>query len=309
MGPFTQVLVARDGVNVVGVACRAVRQMYINGVAEDIGYLGQLRVDPLYRGRLLVARGFRMLRELHEDGKVRGYVTTIIEGNDEAVGVLVRCSRGGMPKYRFIERLFSLAVPVRRVAPASGRPPSLSRPEAGATREIAAFLAKYGPRRNFFPVYAGEPLEFVTVERGGELAGVAALWDQRGYKQTIIDGYDPLLKMARPLYNIAARVIHKPILPKPGTALRTAYASFFCLAEDDPDVAHELIERLRVLAGGRGLDHVLLGFTAGDPLLAAARDFHPIEYPSCIYTVAWNDKDDLHDRLDSRPRALELAAL
>ena len=133
--------------------------------------------------------------------------------------------------------------------------------------------------------------------------------DQRAYKQTVIDGYDPLLKIARPFYNLAARVVHKPRLPKPGTALRTAYASFFCLADDDPDIARELIEQLLARAAERGLDHVLVGFTAGDPLLAVAREFHPIEYPSAIYTVAWDDKDDLHDRLDSRPRALELAAL
>ena len=47
----TQVLVARDGARVVGVACRSIRKLYINGVVEDIGYLGQLRVDGSSRRR------------------------------------------------------------------------------------------------------------------------------------------------------------------------------------------------------------------------------------------------------------------
>ncbi|HEX6097386.1 MAG TPA: GNAT family N-acetyltransferase, partial [Thermoanaerobaculia bacterium] len=112
--PDTQVLVARDGARVVGVACRTIQRLYVNGVAEDVGYLGQLRVDPAYRGQLLTARGYRVMRELHADGRARGYYTTIVDGNAQAEGVLVRRSRGVMPRYRFLEKLYTLAVHVGR---------------------------------------------------------------------------------------------------------------------------------------------------------------------------------------------------
>jgi hypothetical protein len=47
----TQVLVARAEERVVGVACRSVRSLFLNGDRADIGYLGQLRVDQQFRGR------------------------------------------------------------------------------------------------------------------------------------------------------------------------------------------------------------------------------------------------------------------
>src|SRR5256885_6338965 len=78
LGPFHQVLVARDREEVVGLACRVVRPMFINGEAEQVGYLGQLRVDGPHRGRWFVSRGFSFLRQLHEDGRTAAYITTII---------------------------------------------------------------------------------------------------------------------------------------------------------------------------------------------------------------------------------------
>jgi predicted N-acetyltransferase YhbS len=305
MGPFTQVLVAREGSRVVGLACRAVRPMYINGVREDVGYLGQLRVDPQYRGRSLVARGFALLRELHGDGRARGYVTTIVTGNVEAEGVLVRSRRPSMPRYRFLDAMYTLALRVQKRRAGSPAGPTVDDGPAG--EPALRFLSREGPRRQFFSVWDGPAgLDLVTVRRGGELAGVAALWDQSAYKQTVIDGYDRLLTAARPLYNLFTR---GPRLPPPGSALRTAYGSYFCAANDDAEVARELIAKLLQKAAEKRFDHLLLGFSARDPLLAAARAFRPIEYRSDIYTVVWNDGDDFHDRLDSRPARLELATL
>ena len=332
MGSFTQVLVAKDEDRVVGVACRAVQRMFVNGVAEDVGYLGQLRVDAAYRGRLLVARGFRRLRELHADGRVRGYITTIVGGNAEAEGVLVHRARGTMPRYRFLDKLFTLAIPIprrtgrrttchpervaggREGSPAEARhsprrpgilrapttPPAQDDRLSGAAKtSLESFLAEHGPTRNLAP--ASEPHgELVAVE-----GGVAVLDDQRAYKQTVIDGYAPALRIARPLYNLVGRIR----LPKPGAMLNHAYVTRFCVANDDERVAACLIEELLAVAASHGLDHILLGFTERDPLLRIARKFRPVEYESSVYTVAWNGEDDLHDRLDSRPRALDLSAL
>ena len=282
-GPETQVLVARDGAHVVGVACRSVRPLYVNGSVEEIGYLGQLRVDRAYRGQLLTARGYRVMRELHEQRPARGYYTTIVDGNAQAEGVLVRRSRGGMPRYTFLERLYTLALSYNNAGRASARLPRGGRAEARP-----AF-------RNLFPAYAPQG-EIVTVPGGS-----AALLDQRAYKQTVIDGYDRALSVARPLYNLVGRIR----LPKPNTILNHAYVTHF--QAEDADAAHELIAA--ILEKGRHFDHVLFGFTESDPHLAVARRFKPVEYVSSIYTVAFDDGDDFHDRLLARPRALDLSTL
>jgi hypothetical protein len=308
----TDVLVARADDQVVGVACRSVRPMYINGERADVGYLGQLRVDSRFRGRWLVLRGFRKLHELHRQSPSRGYVTTIIEGNDEAEGVLVRRARGPMPRYRKIDRLMTLALPARGVrSPFVGTARDLT-----PLAEVVAFLQGEGRRKNFFPVYEErsfsdgttrgfDPQDFIVIQRDRRILGVAGLWDQSSYKQSIVDAYDPVTRMVRPFYNL----VHRPALPKPGTALRVAYGSFFCVRDDDAAVAHTLIERLLAVARERHFDHLLLGFAESDPLLAAARAFRHVAYPAGIYTVAWDDDHDLHDELDARPRYLEIASL
>jgi hypothetical protein len=308
MGSFTQVLVAKDASRVVGLSCRAVRTLYVNGQPEDVGYLGHLRVDPQYRGRSLVVRGFRRLRELHADRRVRGYLTTIVDGNREADGVLVQHRRGPMPRYRFLDRLNTLAFTTPRRLFRSAR-----RAHEEHAGEVQAFLEREGAKRNFFPVWRDTPglsaRDFVVVFRNGRLAGVAGLWDQNGVKQTVIDGYDPVLSAARPVYNCAARIIGKPALPHPGAPLRVAYGSFFCAADHDPAVVRELIEELLMLAAERCQELVLVGFTESDPSLDVARRLRHMAYRSSIYTVTWDDEEDFHDRLDAKPRYLELATL
>jgi hypothetical protein len=310
----TQVLVAHADERVVGVACRAVRPMFINGERAEVGYLGQLRVDPHFRGRWLVLRGFRKLHELHRQSPPRGYVTTIIEGNEEAEGVLVRRARGPMPRYRKIDRLMTLALPT------AGTPRVERSPNRNSLGDIVAFLNREGRRKNFFPVYdersfadgttrGFDPNDFIVIERDGAIAGVAGLWDQSAYKQSIVDAYDPLTRAARPIYNTAARVLRRPTLPKPGTALRFGYGSFFCAVNDDPEIARALVTQLLAVARERHLDHLLLGFTESDPLLPTARSFRHVAYPAGIFTVAWDDGNDFHDGLDARPRYLEIASL
>ena len=287
--PDTQVLVDRDGASVVGVACRVIRKLYVDGRPENVGYLGHLRVDRGYRGQLLTARGYRVMRELHASAPPGGYYTTIVDGNAQAEGVLVRRPRGVMPRYRFLEKLYTLAVPVER---RPLRPPGTrENPAAGSGRRST------GTGCNLFPAYPPQG-EIVTIEGGS-----AALNDQRAFKQTVIDGYDPALSLVRPLYNVAARIR----LPKPGSVLNHAYVTHF--QAGDEQAAHQLIEVLRGKAASMRLDHLLLGFTESDPMITVARRFRPIEYVSSIYTVAFDDGDDFHDRLQSRPRALDIAAL
>ncbi len=299
--PNTEVLVARDGTRVVGIACRVIRKLYVNGVAEDVGYLGQLRLHPAYRGQLLTARGYRVMRKLHADGRARGYYTTIVDGNAQAEGVLVRRPRGVMPRYRYLEKLYTLAVSVQDGGPASRRP--FRRPPAGGVPGDPAGEGAGGPaaepaaRQNLFPAYDPEG-EIVSVDGAS-----AALSDQRAYKQTVIDGYDRALSVVRPLYNLVGKIR----LPKPNTALNHAYVTHF--QARDEHVARNLIEALQKRAAGLGVDHILLGFTESDPFLRIARDFHPVEYTSSIYTVAFDDGDDFHDRLLARPRSLDISAL
>jgi GNAT superfamily N-acetyltransferase len=331
MGPFCQVAVCRQqpGGAVVGLSCRAARPMFVNGQADEVGYLGQLRIDAAHQGRWLLSRAFQHLREWHRDGRVAGYITTIIEDNAIAEGVLVKRARRHFPVYRELDRLCTLALVVtrlpwlrRRVCPTTAEY-TISRGSYAELGEIVAFLRQCGAARQFFPVYnetdfCDNPVtrdfqvsDFVVARRDGAIVGVLGLWDQAHYKQTVIHSYHGSLRRLRPAYNLGARLVGAQPLPRSGEHLRYAYASFCCVQQDNPAIFAALLWHVYRMAAERGYSYLMLGLMTSDPLLAVARRYPHISYYSRMYTVDWPDEPHtgLHARLDERVPFIELATL
>jgi ribosomal protein S18 acetylase RimI-like enzyme len=345
MGPFAQVAVARhrDTGAIGAVACRAVRPRFVNGSEQPVGYLSQLRVDRPYRGRWLGTAMLRALPLLHADGRARGYLAAITDENEEALGLLVRRTRRGLPAFRPVARLRTLALHVRHAAPVpswsparAGRPgPETVRGTAEDVGAVVSFLRREGRSRQYFPALseadfgpgdaaAGPgPGDVVMARRGGEIVGVAALWDQRALKQTVVRGYGGTLRWLRPAYNLGARLMGAPVspLPAPGSHLRSAYASFLAVAEDDPATCRAVLRKLLGMAAARGQAYVLLGLAEGDPLLDVARRFPHVAYGSTLYAVCppggeggqggqgGQDGEQLPGLPDGRPTQVEIATL
>jgi hypothetical protein len=277
----------------------------------------------------------RALPLLHADGRTEGYLATITDGNEEARGLLVRRARRGLPAFRPEARLHTLALHVRH----TGAGPSWRRAGAGSagseiaqgtpedTGAVVSFLRREGRRRQFFPALteadfgpgdagAGpQPGDVVIARRKGQIAGVAALWDQGAQKQTVVRGYRGALRWLRPAYNLGARLLGAPAapLPAPGSPLRSAFASYLTVAEDDPPTCRALLRALLGLAAGRGQAYVLLGLAEGDPLLEVGRRFPHVAYSSTLYTVrppdGRPDGREWLDALDGRPAQVEIATL
>lgn len=325
MGDFSQVLAIRHlpSGRLAGIACRAGRRLFVNGAPQQIGYLGQLRIDGAFRSRWLVSRSFRFLRQMHADGRTPAYLTTIIEGNQEAEGILVRRPRRNFPVYRPLSRLHTLSLPAggrRRRLPRAG----LEVVSGGdlPLADVLRFWQTQGPARQFFPCWRAEdfvpgaPLTFgfslddlrLAVVKG-EIVGTLGLWDQSAYKQTVLCGYGGALRWGRPFYNIASRLRGRPSLPPVGARLPLAHAAFPCVAAGREEIFSILLDSLLALAKARRPGWLALGLCEGDPLLRSAGEFPHIDYCSRLYTVAWEDGAWFHERLDGRTPHIEIAAL
>ncbi|MEW5959267.1 MAG: hypothetical protein AB1801_16170 [Chloroflexota bacterium] len=323
LGRFCQVIIARHRPSgeLAGLACRAVRPLYVNGRVEDVGYLSQLRVDRRFQGRWLVSRGFHYLHQLHADRRTSGYLATIIEGSAQASGVLVERPRRHFPTFRPIGCLWTMALVLRRPQPLPASPYDISHGAAPDLADIVAFLQQHGAAKHFFPVFSEadfgdspttrdfKPEDFILARRRGELVGVLGLWDQSSYKQTIVHRYGGALGRFRPLYNLGLRLMGARPLPAPGERIRYIFASFICTAENNPDIFDRLLRQAYNLAGTRGYAYLMVGLMAGDPLLAVARRYLHIPYHSRLYTVAWANEATWAAQLDERPLYLEVAAL
>ncbi len=344
LGHFCQVLVAQHQPSgeVAAVATRTTRPLYINGQVEEVGYLSQLRVDKRFRGRWVVSNGFRFFHQLHTDRRVSGYITTIIEGNTEAQGILIHRARRHFPIYREIDHLCTLAIILR--SPRFGERLTsyvlrgLSpQPKTGDARRntfaihpaspadlpaIIAFLQKHSPAKQFFPVYTEADFsgdssttlgfcvnDFVIARRQSQMVGVMGLWNQSSYKQTMVQAYHGVLRWLRPIYNVGLRLSGAQPLSPPGQPIHFAYASFICMAENDPDIFGMLLQYVYNVARESGYAYLMLGLSTRDPLLAIARRYAHIPYYSRLYTVCWPGEEHFHQKLDGRMPYVEIASL
>jgi hypothetical protein len=319
-GRTHQVVVARhdETGELAGVVCRAKRSMWINGQKEEVGYLNGVRVDERFRGRWLVPSGLKFLGDLDATDPVPVYLATITGENHEARGLLVEKPRPGFPRFEEVARLYTAVIPVRV--------PFFSRKATDGIRSanpedlprIVSFLNEHGRERQFFPVYGEEEFhdpatlgfrveDFFLCEREGELSGVVGLWDQSAYKQTVVREYSGGLRWTRPLYDAAARLTRRQPLPAPGEPLRSAYAAFVCVADDDELVFRALLRRIYELAAKRRHAFLVAGLAGSGPLLAEVRRYAHVPYHSTLYTVSW--KGGLYEKLDGRIPHVEVATL
>jgi hypothetical protein len=321
-GDEFQVVVARESEDgaVVGVACRSTRELFVNGSPRRIGYLGQLRVDQRFRGRWLVSRGFSMLREIHEQDPVPAYLVSIVAGNREAKEILVRKARKSFPAFHCVADFETLAISLGRAKTPLDAGVEISLGSSAQIGEMVQFLQRHGKRRQFFPVWTEDPfhelaslglrVEDVRIaRRSGKIVGIAGLWDQGAYKQTVIQEYSGWLKAAAPFYNVGASWVGRPTLPKPGMKLRSVYAAFVCIADDDPQIFSALLRELYNSACSQGFEYLLIGLDAGDPLLPTARKYHHVLYPSRLYLAEWPDGGRFHEQLERRATYVDIATL
>jgi hypothetical protein len=333
MGDPCDVVVGRqrcDGA-LVGLACRAAHDAYVAGAPTRGGYIGQIRIAEGARGRGLVARGARLLRERTPEGMLAFGV--IARENRRAAGALVGARLPGGLRAARVAGLTTCAIVLwgraARRAPGPAHGGVASRPAHGGVdvrsadattlTDALAFWHAQGPRRQFFPLTTladfegGRALRGLRPEDvflawcGDRIVGTMALWEQSAYKQDVVHAYGPVLRRLRPAYDLAARLLGARPLTPPGEPIALAFAARVCVADDDPSVMRALLRAVAADAHARGLAFLMVGLADDDPLLSVVRRHPHITYRSDLYALSWTD--DPLARLDGRVPYVEIATL
>jgi hypothetical protein len=298
LGPRVQVFVGRIEGRVIGVGTRVVRPSHINGRHVDAGYLADLRIRSEYRRSVYVARAYRFLRDLHQQDSVDVYSTLIVEDNEIALRTIA-ANRAGLPRYTPLGRILTPAIHLpRRRATAPGE--DIVRGRLDLLPEIVAKLNEN--RLQFAPAYTEDDFlsgrlrdfrveDFYVFRRGHRIAGVAGVWDQTSFRQTVIVRYHGWLGRLRPLINF----VRWPPLPNPGTPLPYFYLAF--LATDSVPVFAALMRQvIHDRADGR-YSHFVVGLHERDPRVAVLADHPHTPFAGRLFAVTMDGPPDLDDRV------------
>lgn len=321
-GRFTQTLVGRDTQTgqIAGMGTRSIKPVYINAKRRNLGYLSCLRVSPPYRRSIHLARGYRMLRELHEDEQTQLYLSAIISDNKAA-----RCltqGRRGLPSYRDIGRLHTLAISLSQDATYTKTRNLTIRPaNRGDVPMLVRFLNDQGRKRQFFPAYEKKdflcdggllqglhPSDILLAFEGSHLVGTVAAWDQKSYRRNRVEGYTKGLHLLRLLYNLGAKFHGKPTLPRAGSTLDGVYLALPCIMDDRGDIFSTLLAELMTRHRSKAA-FMLAGLHEADPLLPILKRYRYHKYLSQLYIVHWSDGERCYKSLDGRVPYIELGAL
>jgi hypothetical protein len=230
-----------------------------------------------------------------------GCVTSIATGNAHARRVLECGHRFGLPRYTFLADLVTLVVPAAR-APRTASAAPLYAPvrDHDELREFLATRARQHQLSLLWDNRCWEDLrrhgimesDVCVVRRAGRIVGAAALWDQRAFRQIVIDGYEGALQWARPLLNVAASVTGMLTLPAMGAALPQLPVLGFASAGDA--ALSELWQALRADATSRNATCITVTRDARDPLLRALQKVRGTRaYHTRLYDVRWRNQPAL----------------
>lgn len=301
----SQIMVVRDTASgqVAGVACRAFRQVYVDGLARLCGYLSNLRGIPDLRGGTVLARAYRYLKDLHADGRTPYYLTTILDDNVSARDLLTS-GRAGLPAYHPWGGITTYLLPLYGRKRKPGREDdAIIRDPHGALLDAAAdCLAAFNSRHQFGPVYTCDDLSAVTpllpdflldnlyvYQRDGAVTATLGVWDQSGFKQTVVAGYADRYRLARPLSSLGARLGLSPRLPRVGESLRHVHAALVSHAPGHESDLEALLDMAVREWSGRGYVYLAAGAHERSDLNALLDGRAAMRLRSSLYLVYWED--------------------
>lgn len=286
-------VLAEESSEVVGMYTVAVLSVHVNGRPEQLGYLGGLRVNPAHRRRIRHLReGYASIRPLAPVTGTLPWWFTVVAAENAAAKRLLESSVPGLPAYHLQGEYATFGLPTAR-----GKRRGLwRRAREGELQRILEFHNAQARRFQFSPVLDEAIVHriglnrFFVHEQENTLRGIAALWDQRAFKQIVARRYRGPIGALIPAYNVYANLFRRIPLPPEGRMLEQTFIAFLALADEALTQGRALLQDL--------LSHCAtpvasLGLHATHALLPALRKLKPMRYPARIYAVSFDERPDL----------------
>ena len=295
-------VLAEESGDAVGMYTAAVVPVHVDGRPEQLGYLGGLRVNPAHRRRIRHLReGYASIRPLAPVAGTLPWWFTVVAAANVAARRLLESGVPGLPAYHLQGEYATFGLPTAR-----GKRRGLWRRARGEElQRILEFHNAQAGRFQFSPVLHEAIVRHIDLDRfyvheqANTIRGVAALWDQRAFKQIVARRYRGPIGALIPAYNAYAKWFRRIPLPAEGQMLEQTFIAFLALADEALARGRALLEDLLSYCD---TPVASLGLHAAHPLLPALRKLRPMRYPARVYAVSFDGRPDL-DRLPAQPEA------
>jgi hypothetical protein len=297
-------IVIKNNNKIVAVLTIGIRDVYLNGKIQRVGYLNNLRLDKKYQGQKILKVGFDFLKKMHPEMDVPFYYSTIIADNKKVLNILSQSRERGL---QFVDygNYYTKAIILNQKKKTINKSYHVIRGSEDNLAEIVNFLNQEGKKKDFFYNYKIEDFKnnflrdfdikdfFVALE-GDKVIAVMGLWDQNNFKQNVVTSYNGLFKLYK-LYNFVSPVFSLPRLPDVGQKLNFAYLSFVVIRDNNPDIFAGLLKAVYNNAINKDYLYLVLGFHEKDKLLSVLDNFSCITYKSKLFMNYWQTPDILKD--------------
>lgn len=317
-GAVDHTIIARHEGTLVALGRSSTRTLHRNGAPRRMGYLSELRVLPgVSLGAKVLREGYAYLRDVLRHDDAEGWFTSIAHDNTRARTVLEMGGKLGVPAYTHVADLETLLVSAKGADPR--RDATVLSLTPVDREELSAFLQAHAPGGQLTLTWDDDrwaalarhgitPQHFHVLRAGGRIAAAAAIWDQRAFRQVVVDGYAGSLQHSRIFINILQHAMGRPPIPTPGHPLRQASVLGATVA--DAAMWAPLWTQLRTVAAAAGLQWLLLARDARDPALPSLKGMlGPRLYQTRLYDVAWADGPRFTDTWDGRCFSPEVGLL
>ncbi len=297
----------------VGICSSVSMPVYINGVAKQAGYLGELRVLPEYCHKLSVIRnGFKSVQALNQQ---HPYWFTSIAKENSIARRLLEANLKGMPAYQPRGELLTMALPVSDKLKKN----LLVHATEDDIPALVEFYRSHNAGFQYAPVISEQWLrgldgqsgltiqDFWLLKVNGNISAAFAIWDQRKFKQSVVRGYRFPLNMFRPLYNLYANLSGRVTLPAVGEKIDYIFIAFLAVAGEAREHTKTIISTARKLVKEKGANVAMLGVSKLNPITSYLETIPHHAYSTVIESVTWPKHAE--QKIDNRLVQPEIAVI
>ena len=256
------------------------RRLWINGNVEWVRYLCDLRIHPDKQGSSLLLRISKFFQEISADDKWPAQ-TIVFSDNERMLNMIDRRSKlnqkSKLPYYHFAGRLITHLCTFNSKLVSSGKY-KVRRASSSDIPGMQAFADHENSKVNYAPYYDFSQLEsyyyhgleindFYLAFENSTIVGICGVWDQNSFKQTRITGYDSLLSIIRPLYNLISATGFYTPLPKAGSILKYMNTHSIVIENRNPEIFQQLIATINANFKSKNYDYWMCSLSEKDPLI------------------------------------------